>query len=83
MRTIDHLIEAAMVARRASTGKRTIEIVLSEIGIVARGWTFVGALKATADIELPWSEFDGGPHLLVNAVRLVADRLVERERTGP
>lgn len=83
MRTVDHLIEASQVARRASTGKRMIEIVLTELGLVVRGRTMVGARRASHSIDLPWSEFTGSEHLLANCVRLVADRLVEAERVGP
>jgi hypothetical protein len=83
MRTIDHLIEASQVARRASTTHRDIEIVLSEVGLVIRGKTRVGARAVAHSDELRWSEFDHSPHLLANGVRLIADRLAAAERSGP
>ncbi|SNT20311.1 hypothetical protein SAMN06295955_115105 [Sphingopyxis indica] len=38
-----NLRAAARLAREASQGRRTIEIVMTEEGIVVRGWTNIAA----------------------------------------
>jgi hypothetical protein len=74
-----NLKAAARLAREASRGRRTIEIVVTEIGVIVRGWAIVGEQKATANLEVPWRELSAAEDLASNAVCLVDRRLSAME----
>lgn len=73
--------EAARVARLHSTvrdDRQTIEVMVTEGGIVVRG-TYRTAREAfRSSGELGWPEVDANPDLIVNCVRLVADGLAQK-----
>ena len=49
--TTANLKAAARLAREASRGRRTIEIVVTEEGVVVRGWTVVDPKAALSHLE--------------------------------
>lgn len=77
---ISAMIEAAMAARRASIGGRDIEIVVTELGLVVRGILITDRQSFVASNEVEWEEFEIRPHLLVNSVNLVLDKLIKPQR---
>lgn len=80
---IGELIAAAAEARKATVKvgviSRDVEIVLTEQGLIVRGTTQIGDLRAWAAQEIDWPEFHMGPSLLANSVRLVVAALSARE----
>lgn len=77
--TTANLKAAARLAREASRGRRTIEIIVTEIGVIVRGWASVGGQTATATHEVPWRELSAAEDLASNAVALVDRRLSAME----
>lgn len=70
---MQHLMAAAAEARRASSGERVVEIVITEDGLIVRGrGKSRGLIPISSTCDLDWSTFDHSPHLLLNSVRLVA-----------
>ncbi len=72
---------AAAMARRASTirtQRRTVEVVITEEGLVVRG-TYRDARHAfSASSEVAWSALANSPRQATNAVALVIRSLEER-----
>lgn len=83
MRTIDHLIEAAQVAKRAFRPMRAIEILITDAGFMVRGKTLVAGEPAVSNVEYPWPKFQHRPEGLVEAVRRVDDALAKAEGGEP
>jgi hypothetical protein len=76
------LIEAAMVARRATTESRLIVLMVAEEGVIVKGTHVVGDRSVGASEVLSWSNFEMKPHLLVNSVNLCIDRLARTLEEG-
>lgn len=85
MAPMQQLLAAAKLAREASQGRRMIEIVVTEIGVVVRGRTLLGtgavapATDRWASLDVPWDEVGINPDLLPNAVVLVDRKLSAAE----
>ncbi|MGV7119617.1 hypothetical protein [Sphingopyxis sp. 550A] len=77
--TTANLKAAARLAREASRGRRTIEIVVTEIGVIVRGWTVVREQMTAASHEVPWRELSAAEDLASNAVVMVDRRLSAME----
>lgn len=77
--TNNHLKAAARLAREASRGRRTIEIVVTEIGVIVRGWTVVREQMTTVSHDVEWAELSAAEDLASNAVCLVDRRLSAME----
>lgn len=77
--TTANLKAAARLAREASRGRRTIEIVVTEIGVIVRGWTVVREQMTAAYHEVPWRELSAAEDLASNAVVMVDRRLSAME----
>ena len=78
--TTANLKAAARLAREASRGRRTIEIVVTEEGVVVRGWTVVDPeFKHRATRDVTWAELSAAEDLASNAVALVDRRLSAME----
>lgn len=71
--SLANLRAAARLAREASQGRRTIEIVVTEEGAVVRGWTVVGGEDHTRGQSrtVSWPELSSDLDLASNAVALV------------
>ncbi|ALC11264.1 hypothetical protein [Sphingopyxis sp. 113P3] len=80
--TTANLKAAARLAREASRGRRTIELFVTEEGVVVRGWTVVREQMAAASHEVTWRELDAAVDLASNAVALVDRRLSAMEGAG-
>lgn len=81
--SLANLRAAARLAREASQGRRTIELVVTEEGVVARGWTLSGqgdeARHHRASREVAWPELSSPADLASNAVMLVDRELSAME----
>lgn len=78
--SIQNLKAAARLAREASQGRRTIEIVVTEEGVIVRGWTDIGPdCKHCASRDLDWYDLTNPIDLASNAVILVDRELSARE----
>lgn len=79
--TTANLKAAARLAREASRGRRTIEIVVTEDGVVVRGWTVVGGEDHTRGQSrtVGWPELSSPADLASNAVMLVDRELSAME----
>lgn len=79
--TTANLKAAARLAREASQGRRTIEIVVTEVGVIVRGWTVVGGDQHTLgkSREVTWPELTSPADLASNAVMLVDKELSAME----
>jgi hypothetical protein len=69
---------AARAARFASppTGRRGVEIVLTEDGLIVRGWDRSAPKgEVRASTEVSWQEIVGNNDLVENAVTLVTGAL--------
>jgi len=78
--TTANLRAAARLAREASQGRRTIELVLTEEGLLVRGWTVVDPeFKRRASRGVPWPELSSPADLASNAVILVDRELSAME----
>lgn len=77
--TTANLKAAARLAREASQGRRTIEIVVTEIGVIVRGWTEIGGHRSARYHEVSWAELSAAEDLASNAVALVDRRLSAME----
>lgn len=78
--SLAHLQAAARLAREASQGRRTIELVVTEEGVIARGWTVVDPdFKHRASREVTWPELSSPADLASNAVMLVDRELSAME----
>lgn len=75
----ENLIAAARLAREASQGRRTIEIMVTEIGIIVRGSTTIGDLQRKASRDVEWPELSSPADLASNAVILVDRELSAME----
>lgn len=69
--TLPNLRAAARLAREASQGRRTIEIVVTEEGLVVRGWTDGVGQMTPSSREVSWPELSSPTDLASNAVVLV------------
>jgi hypothetical protein len=76
------LQRAARTARKASTGEKLVDIVLTEEGFVIRGTVQTRRGDRRYSLDLAWPEFDARPDLLVNSVVLVERELGRLERQG-
>lgn len=80
--SLANLRAAARLAREASQGRRTIELVVTEEGVVARGWTMTGTLydrRRSASRDVTWPELSSPADLASNAVILVDRELSAME----
>ncbi|ALC12525.1 hypothetical protein [Sphingopyxis sp. 113P3] len=78
--SLANLRAAARLAREASQGRRTIELVLTEEGLLVRGWTVVDPeFKRRASRDVPWPELSSPADLASNAVELVDRELSAME----
>ncbi|HMN54187.1 MAG TPA: hypothetical protein PKC32_08355 [Sphingopyxis sp.] len=77
-----NLKAAARLAREASRGRRTIEIVVTEIGVIVRGWTAIGGHRAAQACDVTWAELSAAEDLASNAVVMVDRRLSAMEGAG-
>lgn len=75
----NHLTAAARLAREASQGRRTIEIVVTELGIVVRGWTDGVDQMRPVSRDVDWPEMSSPADLASNAVMLVDRELSAME----
>lgn len=66
-----HLTAAARLAREASQGRRTIEIVVTEFDVLVRGATVIGDNDAHAVRCLGWQELSGAVDIASDAVMAV------------
>lgn len=77
------LRDAAEIARRASTtldDRQVVEIVVTEVGLIARG-TYRDALTAySAEADVEWSQLDVNPHFPIALVSGVVAKLDARAR---
>lgn len=87
--SLANLRAASRLAREASQGRRTIEIVVTEEGVIVRGWTFTrhgsrfGVDKLhVANREVAWPELSSPADLASNAVMLVDRELSAMEGRG-
>ena len=77
-----NLKAAARLAREASRGRRTIEIVVTEIGVIVRGWTAIGGHRSAQACDVTWAELSAAEDLASNAVVMVDRRLSAMEGAG-
>ena len=75
----ENLIAAARLAREASQGRRSIEIMVTEIGIIVRGSTTIGDRQRNASRDVEWPELSSPADLASNAVILVDRELSAME----
>lgn len=80
--TSANLKAAARLAREASQGRRTIEIVVTEIGVIVRGWTAIGGHRSAPSCDVTWAELSAAEDLASNAVVMVDRRLSAMEGAG-
>lgn len=76
--SVANLRAAARLAREASQGRRTVEIVVTEIGVIVRGSTTI-APDARPTQLVPWPELSSPADLASNAVMLVDRELSAME----
>lgn len=70
--SLANLRAAARLACEASQGRRTIELVVTEEGLLVRGWTVVDPeFKRRASRDVSWPELSSPADLASNAVVLV------------
>lgn len=74
-----HLTAAARLAREASQGRRTIEVVVTEEGVIARGWTDGVDQSRPVSREVAWHELSSPADMASNAVVLVDRELSAME----
>lgn len=77
--SIANLRAAARLAREASQGRRTIELVVTEDGVVVRGRVVIGRATGHAGREVSWPELSSDLDLASNAVVLVDRELSAME----
>lgn len=78
--TTANLKAAARLAREASQGRRTIEIVVTEIGVIVRGWIAIaGGHRSAPSYDVTWAELSAAEDLASNAVVMVDRRLSAME----
>ena len=77
--TTANLKAAARLAREASRGRRTIELFVTEEGVVVRGWTVVREQMTKVSQDVTWAELSAAEDLASNAVALVDRRLSAME----
>lgn len=77
--SVANLRAAARLAREASQGRRTVEIVVTEIGIIVRGSTTIGDRQRNASRDVEWPELSSPADLASNAVMLVDRELSAME----
>ena len=79
--TLANLRAAASLSREASQGRRTIELVVTETGLIVRGWTVVGGVEHARGParEVAWPELSSPADLASNAVMLVDRELSAME----
>lgn len=77
--SLANLRAAARLAREASQGRRTIELVVTESGIVARGRTSAILHAAPVAQLVAWPELSSPADLASNAVMLVDKELSAME----
>jgi len=80
--TTANLKAAARLAREASRGRRTIELFVTEEGVVVRGWTVVREQMTKVSQDVTWAELSAAEDLASNAVALVDRRLSAMEGAG-
>lgn len=73
-----NLIAAARLAREASQGRRTIEMMVTEIGVIVRGSTTIAPERRPSQL-VPWPELSSPADLASNAVMLVDRELSAME----
>lgn len=74
-----NLRAAARLAREASQGRRTIDLVVTEVGVIVRGSTTIGDRKRHASRDVDWPELSSPADLASNAVILVDRELSAME----
>lgn len=77
--SLANLRAAARLAREASQGRRSIEIAVTEEGVIVRGWIMLYAQRQTASRDVTWPELSSPADLASNAVMLVDRELSAME----
>lgn len=80
--SLAHLQAAARLAREASQGRRTIELVVTEEGVVVRGWTNIDGREARAHLDASWRDIDASADLASSVVMFVDRELSAMEGRG-
>lgn len=82
--SLANLRAAARLAREASQGRRTIELVVTETALIVRGWSddCGGIAGRWASREVAWPELSNPADLASNAVMLVDRELSAMEGRG-